>query len=182
MSEKQKEYRVDGFVFREEELYQQAKREAEGIRYIRNKTNMDNPKMVFQVYQRIIEQKLFETTVGIGYLRELQEYLMVAPGISPEEIVPIPVEEVVRQEFVPVRERKVPAKKQSSGALRLSVAGNIVLVLLVIAMFILTLTSRLPNILNYEENLLNKYSAWEEQLQERERQIQLRESELGTMP
>lgn len=182
MSEKQEEYRVEGFVFREEELYQQAKREAEGIRYIRSKTNMDNPKMVFQVYQRIIDQKLFETPVGIGYLRELQEYLMAAPGISQDEIVPIPVEEVVRQEFVPVRERKVAEQKKAAGALRLSVAGNIVLVLLVIAMFVLTLTSRLPNILNYEENLLNKYSAWEEQLQERERQIQLRESELGVMP
>ena len=181
MSEKKQEFLVNGFLFREEELAEKAKREYEGIKYIRSKTNMDNPELVKQVYEKILEQKLFETPVGIGYLRELQEYLLAFPGIQKEEVKPIPIEEIICQEFVPAREAR-RKQEQPDKRLRTSIAGNIILVLVVILMFVITLTSKHPNILNYEEMLLNKYAGWEEELSEREKQVQKLEWELGIEP
>jgi hypothetical protein len=45
-------------------------------------------------------------------------------------------------------------------------------------MFYITLKSDNPNILNYENSLVNKYAAWEQELKEREQDIRAREIEL----
>lgn len=192
----QQGFLVDGFLFQKEEDTEKAKREAEGIQYIKTKTSMENPRMVWQVYDRIIEQKMFETPVGMAYLRELQEYLLKNPAIDNNDIKPIPTDEFVKREYVTINgtEKKQQKQEEKSGEqqektrkqeekfsqrLRISLAANVVLVLMVIAMFVITMSSNHPNILNYEENLLNKYAGWEEELISRERQILEMERELG---
>ena len=55
---------------------------------------------------------------------------------------------------------------------------NIVMIVAIIAMFIITLNSDQPNILNYEKNIQNKYAAWEQELTEREQTIREKEREL----
>lgn len=167
---------VDGFLFQEEELAEKARHELEGIRYVKGKTNMDKPKLVLQVYDKIIEQELFSTPVGVGYLRDLQEYLYTIPSIPKEDIRPIPVEKIIRQEFVPAGQQE---QKTSSGKLWISLAGNIILALVVVAMFLIAFSSNHPTILNYEEKLLDKYAPWEQELKERERMVQQKEQELG---
>lgn len=189
MSEKKQEFLVEGFLFHDEEMAEKARREAAGIKYIRSKTSMDSPGMVLQVYEKIIEQQLFETPVGIGYLRELQEYLLTIPAIRNEDVKPIPVEEIIKQEYVPLKEveQKEQKKKEKSGRKAdrrfwISVAANVILALMVAAMFAITLTSQHPNILNYEEKLLDKYAGWEEELKGREQQIREKEKKLGIEP
>lgn len=192
MNKEQQGFLVDGFLFQEEEDAEKAKREAEGIKYIKTNTSMDNPRMVWQVYNKIIEQKMFETPVGIAYLRELREHLLKVPAIDNDKIRPIPTDEFVKREYVTIKsnekkpdqqkertEEKRPQEEKSGQRLRISLAANVVLVLMVIAMFAITMSSNHPNILNYEENLLNKYAGWEEELTSRERQIMEKERELG---
>ena len=191
--EKKQGILVDGFLFREKALAEKAERELDGIKYIRNNTDMNKPQTVLQLYDRILEQELFETPVGIGYLRELQDYLYTIPSIPKQEIRPIPVESIIRKEFVPAKasgsgqdrnglpnRAKEPA--QTSGGLRLSIAGNVVLILAVIAMFVIANTGSHPNVLNYKEKLLNQYSSWEQNLKEREREVRIKEQELGIVP
>lgn len=48
---------------------------------------------------------------------------------------------------------------------------SVILVATVVFMFVIANTSSNPTILNYEEVLQNKYSAWEQDLQRREREI-----------
>lgn len=48
---------------------------------------------------------------------------------------------------------------------------NIVMVIAIIAMFIITLNSDQPNVLNYERNLQNKYATWEQELTQREQTV-----------
>lgn len=179
MSKEKQEIPVDGFLFQGEELAEKAKREQAGIRYIKEKTSMDKPQMVLQIYNKIIDQSLFETPVGIGYLRELQEYLKTNPSINKEDVRPIPIEEIISQNFIPVADKK---KEKPAGKYKASLTMNAVLVIVVIAMFAITLTSQHPNILNYEEKLQNKYAAWEQELSSREQQVQKKEYELGLTP
>ena len=55
---------------------------------------------------------------------------------------------------------------------------NIALIAAVIAMFVITLKSDQPNILNYETALINRYSEWEEELSVRENALREKEREL----
>ncbi len=181
MSEKRQEFEVNGFLFRDEATAEQARREVEGIRYIRERNNLDNPQMVLKVYKKMIEQQIFETPVGVVYLKELQTYLKGRPDIPKEEILPVPIEEKERKEDGE-EAPKSGAEKEKMGRLSISLVANIILALTVIAMFVITLTSKHPTILNYEEQLLNKYSGWEQELKERERQIKVKEQELGILP
>ena len=48
----------------------------------------------------------------------------------------------------------------------------------VIAMFVVAFTSDNPNVLNYENSILNKYSAWEQELTERENVVREKERTL----
>lgn len=171
MSKKDKEYIINGFVFHSEALAEKAKREVEGIKFVKSRTDMENPGMVLKVYNRIVEQRMFETPVGIGYMRELQDYLLAVPSIPKEEIFPIPVEEIIETDFKPAGNKK-------KGAFSASVIANIILVLAIVAMVLISLSSNLPTIVNYENKLLDKYSSWEQELSQREQAVKQKEREL----
>ena len=89
-----KVWEVSGFVFENEDQAKLAKKEVEGIQYIHDNMNMDNPQMVQEIYQRIMAQELFHTPIGYAYLKELQDYLKGLPGVDASEIPGIPVKDM----------------------------------------------------------------------------------------
>ena len=172
-------YQVGGFTFSSEQEAEIAKKELEGIKYVKGKLDMDHPEHVLQLYNKMVDEKLFVAVVGIAYLADLREYLETIPMINNEEIHPIYVshpmiEEVIKEQKQKVQEAKAAAKKTAGkksgveGKLRVSYGLNIILVICVILMFIIAGTSKHPTILNYETEILNRYSAWEQELKERE--------------
>lgn len=190
MSKKEPVYVVEGFAFTSESEAEQAKKEREGIRYIKEKTNMNNPDMVLQIYNKMIREKMFVTSVGYAYLFDLQEYLRTNPYINDEEILPIEVvhpsvreslKEEKQKHQIQLQEVKKKAAKKSAtdeelqSRYKLSLLANLILVISVVFMFVISATSGHPTILNYEEELINRYSAWEQELTERE--AALREAE-----
>ena len=74
MPENTQRVSVGGFSFENKDEAEQAKKEIEGIKYIKAKTDMSDPEVILQVYNKMIGQKLFETAVGYSYLKDLQEY------------------------------------------------------------------------------------------------------------
>ena len=103
MPKKEKVYVIEGFSFDSEAEAKQAQKECEGIKLVKEKTNMANPEMMLQIYNKMIREKMFVTAVGYAYLYDLQEYLRTNPGIKDEDILPIEVvhpslEEGLREE------------------------------------------------------------------------------------
>lgn len=192
MSERKSELEIviDGFCFALEEEAEQAKKEVEGVAYIREKNDMENPEMVLQIYNKIIQQKLFETAVGYSYLRELQEYLKSVPMIADEDILPIPVLHRMpgeasldkrssgRNGNTENKERRI-AHADYKKKFQVTLFVSIVLVICVAAMFLVAATANNSTILNYETNIINKYENWEQELTERENAVREREQELG---
>ena len=86
MPENTQRVSVGGFSFENKDEAEQAKKEIEGIRYIKTKTDMSDPDVILQVYNKMIGQKLFETAVGYSYLKDLQEYLTTIPFIKNEDL------------------------------------------------------------------------------------------------
>lgn len=175
-------YQVGGFTFASEQEAEVAKKELEGIQYVRGKLDMDHPEYILQLYNKMADEKLFVTAVGIAYLADLREYLETIPMINNDQIHPIyvshpKVEDVIKEQKQKVQEVKSAAKKEAGknskaeGKLKFSFALNIILVVCVILMFVITGTSKHPTILNYETEILNRYSAWEQELTQREAAI-----------
>ena len=218
---------VEGFTFTDPELARKAIREAESIQYVKGKLDMDNPRMVQEMYRKLTAEKVFETPVGLAYLKQLRDYLSGVPKIQRkgqesdsvqrkkrmQKAVPVQkenfpsapgqggaageaplsgaedlaewYEESLEQEkqkrrAAELKQRRAEGKwKSSRGRLYFSIAGNVFLLLVVIGMIVITLLDDSPNIINYENKILNQYTEWEEELKEREQIIKEKEQELG---
>ena len=68
-------YNVEGFEFETKEQALQAKKEAEGVRYIKAQMQLDDPEVVLRLYQKLVAQNVFETPIGMSFLSELQDYI-----------------------------------------------------------------------------------------------------------
>lgn len=168
-------YKVEGYDFESKETADKAKLEADGVKYIKENTRMDNPDMIYKLYDQIIREEMFETPVGLSFLAELQEYLYANPEIENEVIRPIPVH---APEI-----RKIKAAEKKNGKyrkkFRITLFFAIVLGAVVIGMFGITYYSGSSvTILNYENALIDKYEDWEKDLDEREQKLKEREADL----
>lgn len=188
MNEKE-DWIVNGFQFGSEADAKQAQLEEQKIIKLEEKMNYKNPDIVLMIYKKALDNRIFKTLVGYEYLRKLQKYLTDNPFVR-EPVKPIPVPGVFNvQDFTSAKRairnanaevEKVKRMQRESEAFfsrKMSIYVNILLLILVIVMFVLTLTSNRPNILNYENNLQNKYAAWEQELKEREAAVLEREKQ-----
>lgn len=185
-----------GFLFRDEEEAKQAKKEQDGIKFVRSRIDMKQPEKVLQTYKKLIEQGYFQTVVGYCYLKELQEYLVTLPSIATEDIPSIPVksrdvEEMIRKERAKGHEQQkqletkiknIKKEQKTRGRdskMKFSLVFNVILLLCVLGMFLVSMTSEHPTIINYESRILDRYSEWDQELSEREQAVKEKEFELG---
>ena len=188
MSEKKNGIMINGFCFENEEEAAQAKKEADGVRYLRAIINTDAPESVLGIYNKMVQQRLFETAVGYTYLGELQEYLKSIPFIDAEAILPIPVQHPVLEESI---QKKRRAERKTTPETQIQVQNFdfrkryqaalyvcLVLFLCIVGMFAVSISSSSPTILNYETKLIDRYEQWERELEEREAALKEREKEI----
>lgn len=201
MEQLQETYEAGGFVFRTKKEAELAQREIEGTKYLRQKLDMENPNAVFSIYQNLIEQDLFETPVGYCFLKELRDYLLMIPAISNEEVLAIPIrypqteeeekkqkkeqkKEEQRKERQREKEKAKNKKEQKKegknykGRYQFFMVTSLILLISVVSMMLLAATSDNVNILNYENKLIDKYSSWEQELEEREQAVKEQEQAL----
>lgn len=201
MEQLQETYEAGGFVFRTKKEAELAQREIEGTKYLRQKLDMENPQAVFSIYQNLIEQDLFETPVGYCVLKELRDYLLMIPAISNEEVLAIPIrypqteeeekkqkkeqkKEEQRKERQKEKEKAKNRKEQKKegknykGRCQFFMVTSLILLISVVSMMLLAATSDNVNILNYENKLIDKYSSWEQELEEREQAVKEQEQAL----
>lgn len=181
-------YNVDGFSFEDEETAKIARKEEEGIRFIKERTALNNPEVVLKLYKKLLEQNLFVTPVGIRFLTELQNILLSSNYTARDEIPPIPVKSPEGEKeaavVTPLKKVEKNYKKQFYVALFFAIVFG----LSVLGMFVITeISGNNVNIINYREQILDEYSSWAQELkteEERldkweelleEREIQLRE-------
>ena len=144
------------------------------------------PQNVLLVYNKAIENRVFLTLIGQAYLRKMQVE-MIKWGVPAEKIQPIPLYGTFsnKTENNSSIRRSVAARKpkiEYKGRFLTSLLINVILVILVIGMFVISWKSDVPNIVNYRTAVINEYSEWEQQLQEREQAIREAEKKLNITP
>ncbi len=178
---------VGGYRFNSQADADKARDEQKKIAYIEAHMNMDNPESVFSIYEKMLSNKIFMTPVGLDYVKEIRDYLVSREEINNEDIKPLELNrmyalnrESAGEEEMP-RRKVIPAKKKNPFEERffISLVINILLVIAVGAMFVIATSSKNPNIINYENALVNKYAAWEEDLKDREAKVREAERKNG---
>ena len=157
---------IDGYSFADVSDLTIAEEEIKRIKYITGKINMDNPKAVLTVYDKLISSGIFVTPVGVEYLRTLQNYLYKCKEINDGDIREIPVAisyTKAMSDRNDERERRMEEVRSSRklrktfrNEYKISLIINVVLIILVIAMFVITLKADNPNMINYRNSILNE--------------------------
>ena len=69
-------YIVEGFAFYTKEEAEKAERELKKIRLLDERLDPDNLPAVRALYIKALDQEVFETEIGLTYLRNLQMHLI----------------------------------------------------------------------------------------------------------
>ncbi|WP_035767176.1 hypothetical protein [Butyrivibrio sp. NC2002] len=179
-----KDLTVEGFLFLSMEDADKARLDARKIKILGQKVRSTKVSDLQEVYEKAISNKIFATPIGWTYLSLLRDNLIEA-GVSEDELTPIEVSTKITNaalpdEYHPKLRITTPVKKKRDikVTMILLVAMNIVLVFLVGAMFYVALHAETDNIVNYKQNVTNRYADWEQSLQEREKAVREKEREL----
>ena len=166
-------FTFQGHTFEDEKQLIAAKKEAEAIEYLRSKTDFGNMNNLRKLYDRILDRDMMETVVGIDFLKEIRGLLIGSGMFKEDQIRPVPLLPEVKK----LKKRKENQKRSRERTLlerseRQNTILKVVcffLTVLVIGMFVIVLTGkRSPLAIRYEEQLINKYASWAEELQQKE--------------
>ncbi len=168
-----KEFKFQGYTFDDETTLVKAKKEAEAIEYLRSKTDFSNLNNLHKLYNRVLDKDMMETAVGIGFLKELRNTLIESGMFTENQLRPVPM---TRERRKQKRRSEIQRRSREMTELEKKKRENAILKFLcffltgiVIAMFVIVLTGkRSPLAIRYEEELINKYSSWAQELTERE--------------
>lgn len=175
-----KELMVNGYLFSSLEEANVARMELNKIEKLNEKTENADISLLYKIYMKSIEKNTFRTPVGYEYLSNLKQILDENGSF---EMVPIPVNPssvTQKEEYSKgqIGELKKEAEKKKK-MFAWSIYINIILFLMILFMFYIVTTSKSPNIINYENALVDKYSQWEQELSEREAEINAKEKLLN---
>ncbi len=193
---------VEGYRFYSKEEAEKALRELAKIKVLDEKLDAENFDAVKALYLKAVSQQAFETQIGFDYLRNIQRYLISKKVLKPEEN-PLPVlysktmqeeeavhikeeyqafEKELREETGKQIDKERELAKQAKATCRTFMILSGVLAVMVVIMFLISLTGKNENILNYKNVITNRYAEWEQELTEREAVIRQKETELEITP
>ncbi len=81
---------IMGFEFNNEENFNMAKKELDYTMHIKENLNNLNPEKTLELYNKLIDDKLFKTLIGMEFLRKLQKKLFDDKAIDNSKIKSIP--------------------------------------------------------------------------------------------
>lgn len=177
---------VNGFIFSTNEDFSRAKEEQEVIDHFKTKVDLSNPNDALKLYNRFIEKNTFLTPVGYLFLRELQESILKTGIIKPEEIQKINYisqnlntkGEIKELDLLPLNKYKEMVQNLKI-KLRNSRIINMFFLVIVIAMIIIAIYSDKTVFTNFENEVIDRYAGWEEELKLKEKELEEREAGLS---
>jgi len=183
-------YVLDGYRFASRLDYEQAKKEAESVAFVRSELNVNDEEALYQTYQKLTEHAQYRTPIGLGFLRELQRHLARREE-NRKRLSLIPVAAATEEETSTAaerRKRKFAVKEEKTvrqeleeiyrGRLRNLRIVIGFLLSLVIILFMITWKDKNVDIQEEREKILNEYAGWKEELELWERDLREREEQL----
>ncbi len=172
---------VDGFVFSSVAEAQIALKEQKNIDIIRQRTPLSDPNAAYALYCKLIERKMFKTSVGHGFLYELRHYLIEDCGYSSDYLPNIAISGKGGGDIFADFKREALEEKLQSSKLSIKRMSIVIvaLIAIIVGMFVVAFINPNVGYVNTEKKVLNKYAAWEEDLRMREEEVKQKEKELN---
>ncbi len=187
--------KLDNYVFEGRVAYEKARAEDEAIQQIRSKADVGNAKTALKLYNKLVSEKMFTTVIGYHFLEELRN-VIVTSDIADTEILPeIPLPADYHEEEEGEQKRSGLSfyeeryKKMYEGQVLLNKKIKIAIVALVVLIigfvfinfkFEYSIFTYFTNYkANMEEELLDKYTEWESELEQREQDLEKQEAAAG---
>ena len=177
---------VGGFRFGTIADAETARQEVKKVATVEKHLDYRKPQDVLLVYNKAIDNRVFLTPVGMSYLQRMQTQLAKS-GVPQEKIKPIPLyvafsNKTENNSSIRRSLASRPSRVEFKGRFITSVCINVLLVLALTAIVFLSLRSDVPNIVNYRTAVVNEYSEWEQDLQQREKAVREAERTLTISP
>jgi hypothetical protein len=181
----EQEYKLAGYRFTDMQAYKEVKKELETIEYIRANTDLSEIGKVTKLYHKLVERKTLKTIVGYMFLKELQDKIVNEGIISRESVPAIHIEvgnkisKTLKTSFGQETVEKQAAKLEDYRIrIRNSRIINIFMVVIIIAMIAISIFSDRSVFINYENEIVNKYASWDEELNNRQKILDEKEKML----
>lgn len=186
---------VEGFIFENDEEYQLALKDAEMFDILWDKIKKSDRSVAIELYETLLSSDKVKTVVGMYNVKMLQNYLIQNGYVSESEIIPI-------VGFVGRRVSTTDAMKSYEYSNRMKYMVNqkvndklekykatvstlkvVVLILAVViaVMFVVQANGGTANYASAKEAVIDEYSEWEQDLNDREKEVKEKEEELNSI-
>ena len=180
------EYRIAGYRFTDARDYKEAKRESETVEYIRANTDLTDRNKTLKLYHKLVERKTLKTIIGYSFLCELREKIISEGMVSSDNLPDIPIQREEKQIKVydnvlehEQEERHLQLIEDYRIKLRNSRIISIFLTVIILAMIAITVFSDRSMYSIYENKVIDKYEAWQTELDAREAALDQKEAALS---
>ncbi len=177
-----KENCLEGYIFSDENTFMRAQKEKQMIDKLKESLKPDDTESMHQIYDILVDKRCFITPIGVGFLHEMQEYLVDTIGDGEVQPVPAPKQYIVKKMSSDISTGKEEKLQNENDYLRAVksklVIAVVALCVVVIGMIFIVVSNDNLGYFNAEEKVLNKYSAWQERLETWEEQLNEREEML----
>lgn len=172
---------VEGFVFSSIKEAQIAMKEQKNIEVIRERTEFSNPEAIYELYVKLMERNMFKTIIGYNFLYELRNTLITEFSYDEQKLPTIHLPQNMEYDKVSrlnqgVMEMKIEQLLLVKKRMSIVIAA---LAFMVIAMFVIAAVNPNVGYVNTERKVVDKYSAWQEDLEQREQAVKEKEKELN---
>ena len=174
---------ISGYEFETDEDYENAKREAESVLYIKAHTDLTDNQQVLKLYNKASDMKMFKTVIGYEFMHQLYGTLIKKKVIEEEYIKSIPVMKQKNKELPEEIEEANKRSEQYRILYENSKSNrklqNIIIVFLIFLIGLMMVMVYFNYTTYDEEKVIDKYSSWEVELQQREDAVRAKEKQLG---
>lgn len=172
---------VEGFVFSSYKEAQIAQKEQMNIEAIRSRMHDSDGHTICELYSKLIDREMFKTMVGYSFMYELRQRLVKEFGYEDRELPNITLPQRMEYDKVAqLNQGKLETKVQDLLLMKTKMKITIIALLVVIVgMFIIAVVNPNVGYVNTENKILNKYSAWQEELERREEAVKEKEEQLN---
>lgn len=178
-------YSADYFAFESRDSYEQAKKETEIIEQLMEKTDISDPRVALKLYNKSISEKAFRTVAGYYFLLDLRQAILESGLVTERALAPIPVREPDRRKSDVIsgpssQEKKFQRLYEGQQLLNKKLKITLIAALIVLIGFVAINLHFEYSIFTYftnykanmENELIDKYEAWQEDLEAREKKLQ----------
>lgn len=179
---------LNGFSFNSKDAFLQAKKEDEAIDYLKKNSDLTNGKHALKVYNKLIDKDTFHTMVGYFFLEELRRIIIINNVAEKSELKNIQIidsqNENIGSAYAKLQlDKELQYQKENYRkmviARRNSRIINLFLVVVIIAMFVISIFVKNSEYKKYENTVIDKNATWAEELQQKEDALNAREDQLN---